>query len=79
MSKKYESRAVVTSIRATSRKSIKLGDNFYTMEYSEERSIPEDADVVEERKLLWDDVNYECDNQIEVVKNLWEEYKNQRK
>ena len=62
--KQYESKAVTTAIRITSRASVKVGDNFYTVEYCEERAIPNDADVVQERKLLWDEANAECDNQI---------------
>lgn len=60
----YVSKAVTTSIRITSRASVKIDDNFYTMEYCEERTIPEDADVEQERKLLWDICNNETDNQI---------------
>ena len=44
--KEYESLATVTSIRATSRASIKMHDNFYTVEYSEERSIPEKTSCI---------------------------------
>lgn len=64
MAKTYESKAVTTSIRATSRASVKIGDSFYTVEFCEERSIPEDANVEEERSLLWETVNGEVDNQI---------------
>lgn len=60
----YVSQAVTTSIRVTSRASIKIKDNFYTLEYCEERSIPEGANVEKERALLWDTCNSECDNQI---------------
>ena len=77
--KVYESKAVTTSIRATSRASIKLGDNFFTVEYCEERSIPEDANVEEERKLLWDVVNTECDNQIDEIHNMYKEMKNSKR
>lgn len=65
--KKYEQKAVTTSIRFTSRASIKIGDAFYTIEACEERLIPavEGVDLEQERKLLWDTVNAECDNQIE--------------
>ena len=65
--KTYESKAVTTSIRITSRASVKIGDNFYTVEFCEERSIPEDANVTEERKLLWDTANNECDTQIQEI------------
>ena len=64
-----ESKAIVTSIRATSRASVKVGDSFYTVEYSEERQIPdvEGVNVNEERQILWDVVNNECDAQIEEI------------
>ena len=46
---------------------MKIRDNFYTLEYSEERVIPdiEGVNIEEERQALWDAVNAECDNQIE--------------
>lgn len=57
----------ITSIRATSRASVKIHDSFYTMEYCEERSIdPEDV-IEDEREKLWDTCNAEVDNQIEDV------------
>ena len=64
-----ESKAIITTIRATSRASVKVHDNFYTVEYCEERAIPNEADVdIEaERQMLWDTVNSECDNQIEEI------------
>lgn len=65
----YESKAEITTIKATSRASVKVGDSFYTLEYSEERTIPQTdgVDVVKERSMLWDTVNAECDKQIEDV------------
>ena len=63
------SQAITTSIRFTSRASVKIGDNFYTVEACEERMIPEGVDVnmENERKLLWDTVNDECDGQIQDI------------
>lgn len=64
-----ESKAVVTTIKATSRASIHIKDNFYTVEYSEERSIP-DIDGVDldlEREALWSDTNKVVDNQCEEI------------
>lgn len=55
---------VTTAIRATSRASVKVGESFYTVEYCEERSVPETANLAEERKALWDTCNNEVDNQI---------------
>ena len=61
------SKAITTSIRITSRASVKVRDNFYTVEYCEERSVPEDADIEEERQELWDTCNGEVDGQIEDI------------
>lgn len=58
---------VTTSIRITSRASIKVKDSFYTIEYCEERSIPEGADLEEERAELWGVCNSEVDNQLEDI------------
>lgn len=65
----YERKAITTQIRATSRASCKIHDNYYTVEYSEDRTIPdiEGVDIEEEKRILWDDVNTEVDNQIEDI------------
>lgn len=71
----YVSQAIIGTIKATSRASVKINDSYYTMEYCEERIIPdtEDVDIVAEREILWDAVNSEVDNQIhdilDAVKN----------
>lgn len=72
--KKYVSKAKTTMIRFTSRASINIDGRYYTMEACEERMIPdiEGVDIEQERKLLWDSVNTECDNQIE---DAWKAYK----
>ena len=49
--------AKTTTIKASSRASVKVGDNFYTVEWTEERTIQPKDDIEEERQLLWDDVN----------------------
>ena len=68
----YESKAIITSIRATSRASMKIRDNYMTVEYTEERMIPaiEGVDIEQERALLWDAVNDECDNQMEIIAKM---------
>lgn len=65
----YQSKAKTTKIVATSRSSVKIRDNFYTIECSEERSIPdvEDVDVKTEWSLLFDDLNQVVDNQIAEI------------
>ena len=65
--------AKTTTIKATSRASVKIKDNYFTVEYSEERVIPdvEGVDLEEEKAELWDAVNTECDNQILEIKNTF--------
>lgn len=64
-----------TTIKATSRASVKVRDNYFTVEYSEERVVEyegkEEANeerLQEERQNLWDTCNAEIDNQIEDIK-----------
>lgn len=72
---KYKSKAITTQIRATSRVSAKIGDDFYTLEFSEERTVP-DIDGInldEERRILWDEVNYSVDIQLQdTIKTVLE-------
>ena len=63
--------AITTSIRATSRASMKVNDSFYTIEYCEERSIQENDDLEEERQKLWDTCNNEVDNQLEDILKMY--------
>ena len=46
----YEPKAKITKIQATSRMSIKVRDNYFTIEYTEERVIP-DLDGVDIRPI----------------------------
>lgn len=66
----YKSKATTTKIIATSRISIKVKETFYTLEYAEERSIPEGANIEKERSILWDIVNGEVDNQVADIYDL---------
>lgn len=59
--------AKTTTIRATSRASVKIKDSFYTVEWCEERTIEPDDTIEEERKKLWDTCNSEVDLQIEDI------------
>lgn len=59
--------AKTTSIRATSRASVKVNDSFYTVEWCEERALADTDDVEEERKKLWETCNSEVDGQIEDI------------
>ena len=69
----YEVKGVPTKITATSRVAIKIKDNYYTVECSEERSIPdvEGVDIDKERQALFDDVNATVDGQIEDIYNTF--------
>lgn len=77
MAGEYESKAIISTIKATSRASVKIGDSYYTMEYCEERVIPdvENVDIATERQILWDTVNGEVDNQIN---DIMQAFKNNR-
>ena len=68
----YEPKAIINKISATSRASIKVRDNFFTVEYSEERIIPDidGINIIEERNALWDTVNAECDAQISAIYSM---------
>ena len=70
---KYEPKATTTKITATSRVSVKINDNFYTVEMSEERTLNDknDIDLEKEQQALWDSVNNSVDNQIIDIKNAF--------
>ena len=70
-----------TTIKATSRASIKMlinnREQYFTVEYSEERTVDYDKGeegndkILEDaRKDLWDTCNAEVDNQIEEIMSL---------
>ena len=73
--KEYESKATTTKITASGRRSIgiqnRTSTEYYTIEYTEERSIPEDADIEKERTFLWDACNEEVDNQISDILEIY--------
>lgn len=52
------------TIKASSRAAVKIGDNYYTVEFTEEWSVSPTANIADERAALWDTVNRECDNQV---------------
>lgn len=68
----YQVKGVPTKIQATSRCAIRIKDNYYTIELSEERAMPdEDVDMQEEYKALFDSVNDEVDRQMqEIIKTF---------
>ena len=69
----YLIQGVPTEISATSRCSIKINDNFYTIEAMEKRTIlnPELADMNKEWKDLFDSINAIADNQTaDIIKTF---------
>lgn len=63
--------AKTTTIKATNRMSVKIRENFFTVEWCEERAIPADmpeAEVAKERAKLWDICIAECEKQYEDIK-----------
>ena len=71
----YSSVLKTTSVRFTSRASVKIRDSFYTFESTIEKAVPEnydgEIDWGFEKQQLWDECNAEVDGQIEeVVKYL---------
>lgn len=76
----YEPKAKITKISATSRTSLRIKENYFTCEYSEERVIPdiEGVNIEQEREALWDAVNAEVDNQAETIWNTFNNPDNKR-
>ena len=71
-----------TTIRATSRASIKIlvhgKEQYFTVEYSEERTVEydkgekPDAKILDDaRKDLWDTCNTEVDNQLQEIEDTF--------
>ena len=58
---------VTTVIRADSGLTREINGTYYKFTFSEERVIPEGADLEAEKAALWDAVNAEVDNQLESV------------
>lgn len=67
MAKGKTVKGVPIEIQAISRASVKIHDNFYTVEYLEKRVVPDDANMEVERAALWETVNGEVDRQIEEI------------
>lgn len=69
----YEVKGVTSSIKFTSRASVCIDKNYYTVEACEERLIPavEGVDIAKEKAALWDAVNEEVDNQIADILKVY--------
>lgn len=64
----YTPQGITTSIKAESGLSIETKKGWYRFSYTEERIIPESADIEKEKEALWNAVNSEVDRQAEEVK-----------
>lgn len=75
--KAYSSKSTILTISASSKVSVQIGTKFFTLEYAETRSVPNEpgVNIEEERKILWDAVNTEVDAQIEDVYNTYDTVK----
>ena len=69
----YKQKAIPKVIKFSSRASVKIKDNFYTIEYGEERQIDnfDKVDIEKERQLLIDACNIQVDNQIKEIINTF--------
>ena len=67
--KSYEPKAITTQIQATYRISTKIHENFHTVEYTEQRQIPdvEGVDIAKEKEALWNAVIVEIESQIDDI------------
>lgn len=71
--RQYEPKAVPTSITANVKLTVKIRDNFISVEGREERTVPPDPDVNldKEWQFLYDDVYEVCNVQLgKIVKEM---------
>lgn len=66
----YTPQGITTSIKAESGLSIETKKGWYRFCFTEERIIPETADIDKEKESLWNSVNSEVDRQAEEIKLL---------
>ena len=64
----YTPQGITTTIKAESGLSIETKKGWYRFSFTEERIIPESADIEKEKEALWTSVNNEVDRQAEEVK-----------
>lgn len=65
----YVPKAIITTITASSKMSVKINDTYVTVDYMESRAVPdtEDVDIEAERQALWDACNDQVENQIDIA------------
>lgn len=68
----YTSKARPTVIKFSSRASTKIKDQYYTIEYGEERQIDnfDEVNLDKEKRALIDDCNEVVDNQIKEIVDM---------
>lgn len=69
----YTSQGITTTIKAESGLSIETKKGWYRFSYTEERIIPETADIEKEKEALWNAVNGEVDRQADEIRLLLNE------
>lgn len=62
--------AKTTSIKATFRMAHKLGNDYVTLEFAEERAVESKDNLVAEREDLWNTVIKEVEDQVEAIIEL---------
>lgn len=70
----YKPQAETSKIKFTSRAAIKAGDNFFTVEATEERNVFPDMEnlkMEEEWKALCDSVNGIIDTQVDEIMEVF--------
>ena len=67
--KKYVPKAKTTTISAHVKMTLKVRDNFISVEGQEERSVPDEegVNVGKEWEALWDDVYASCDEEMALI------------
>lgn len=69
----YVPKATTTTISARVKLTVKIKDNFISVEGNEERSVPNtsDVNVGKEWDVLWEDVYEVCDKELsQIVKEM---------
>lgn len=64
----YTPQGITTSIKAESGVSIETKNGWYRFGFTEERIIPETANIEKEKEALWNSVNNEVDKQVDDIK-----------
>lgn len=77
--KVYTQQAVTTTITADVKMTIKIGDNYYSVNTREERSVPETADVEREWDFLYESVYNKCGSEILNIQEIFEKPRGRKK